>query len=54
MARSFDNSTRELETKPWLAYLYGISIVRSKKLHKNIYSGCTSHWDNPSGYHFCS
>ena len=38
MARFFDNTTWELETKLWLAYLYGINIIRSKKLHKNYLS----------------
>jgi len=36
MARFFDNTTWELETKLWLAYLYGINIICSKKLHKKI------------------
>ena len=37
MARFFDNTTWELETKLWLAYLYSINIIRSKKLHKNLF-----------------
>jgi len=34
MERFFDNSTWELKTKLWLAYLYSINIICSKKLHK--------------------
>jgi len=34
MARFFDNTTWELETKLWLAYLYGINIIRSKNFIK--------------------
>ena len=30
----FDNTTWELKTKLWLAYLYGINIICSKKLHE--------------------
>jgi len=37
MARFFDNTTWELETKLWLAYLYGVNIICSKKLHKNLF-----------------
>jgi len=36
MVHFFDNTTWELETKLRLAYLNGINIICSKKLHKNL------------------